>query len=525
MTVIEFVALLAPNTLFLLLILAILFFALKPRRPNAVPIPERTAPERNPEAKPSEEKTVITFADAGRYWGQAVRGVIDTFRDETAPPKETVSSVTPGKDRLRVFVSSRQKEFEHDRWSLKSVIEKFGILNPWLFESTPASSQLTEEACREGVRECDYFVLIVGETISEAVKNEFEEAQKHNKPCLVFVKECARSEEAADFVAKLKMKQQAFKNNSSLRYLIHSALADQLIADIKRGLQTRLSALDLTKLVVFATVLRKLFNSGREEDYMGTAELAQDALGSFETGKYEEAAGIATIALDQSPKDAGLFALRGECYNQLGMHDQARNDWRRAVSLSPDNLDAWARIAYAEYDLYHFKKAIDAADKVLKIVDSQGRRKELKSHMYYIRGCSYLEVGNAAAGKNDLSRALTDADKVISETRATKPKLAAEALFRKARAYEALKEHKNAISTYESYIACKKNDVEALYYLGNLYTAVGSHSLATMAFNLCISIATSESKWRRLALDKLQGKATSYGSVRAGFDLQKGIKI
>jgi tetratricopeptide (TPR) repeat protein len=66
---------------------------------------------------------------------------------------------------------------------------------------------------------------------------------------------------------------------------------------------------------------------------------------SIQAGKQEEALGLIADALAHSPKDAGLFNLRGIVYAQRNELKPARADFERAVHLASGLVPAWQNLA------------------------------------------------------------------------------------------------------------------------------------------------------------------------------------
>ena len=100
-----------------------------------------------------------------------------------------MTSVEPD---LLVFVSSVIRGMEKERETVERAIRSISVARPWRFETAPASSQEVEESYLSKVRECDIFILLIGDSHSEAGRREYETALEAGKPGLAFVAEVDR---------------------------------------------------------------------------------------------------------------------------------------------------------------------------------------------------------------------------------------------------------------------------------------------------------------------------------------------
>jgi len=95
---------------------------------------------------------------------------------------------------IKVFISSAMAELEYDREIVCDALRDMNV-SPVLFEVFPAMSQSPSESCLEEVRSSDIFVMLLWKSLRAAVREEFAEAQKRNKPILVLVKSLNENEE------------------------------------------------------------------------------------------------------------------------------------------------------------------------------------------------------------------------------------------------------------------------------------------------------------------------------------------
>ncbi|MDH5690550.1 MAG: DUF4062 domain-containing protein [Candidatus Bathyarchaeota archaeon] len=139
--------------------------------------------------------------------------------------------------RLRVFVSSAMHELEYEREVASKVIRELDM-EPILFEGLPPMSKILQDAYLDEVKNCDFFVLILWQTLREAVEQEYITAVKNNRPILVLVKMLKkneiREENLSRFIGELERvnNQQA----SFIPYYKAYRSLDQLSQFLKEGL-------------------------------------------------------------------------------------------------------------------------------------------------------------------------------------------------------------------------------------------------------------------------------------------------
>ena len=144
---------------------------------------------------------------------------------------------------LLIFISSLISELYNERESIKKTLESIPLTQPWLFEYSPASTSPLEESYLEKVRECDIFILVLGENISLPVQKEWETAVTLNKPRLVFIKRGKRSPQTGNFIDAVDVKWAGFASTDELVNRVREAVIDELIT----GYRTfRLQPEDLT---------------------------------------------------------------------------------------------------------------------------------------------------------------------------------------------------------------------------------------------------------------------------------------
>jgi hypothetical protein len=155
-------------------------------------------------------------------------------------------------NRLMIFISSLIGELANERYTAKEALQAISLIRPWVFEYTPASVDPLEESYLSKVRECDLFIMLLAQNISESVLKEWQTAIVAGKPRLVFLKKGEQSPEAQAFVKTIDVKWAEFATTEELKRQVQGAVTDELIKGYRRY---RLKATDLSTLAEFAEKL------------------------------------------------------------------------------------------------------------------------------------------------------------------------------------------------------------------------------------------------------------------------------
>lgn len=148
--------------------------------------------------------------------------------------KRRIRRVQPSEVSLSVFVSSvmnkNLEDLETERQMARVGIEELEFTRPWLFEEAPASSETLPEHFLTKIRRSDFFIIILGQHITDAVELEYQVAQDSGIDCLVFVKKgVERSKRAKQFLSKVNVKYKEFWNPNDLRTQVTASLADEIV--------------------------------------------------------------------------------------------------------------------------------------------------------------------------------------------------------------------------------------------------------------------------------------------------------
>lgn len=149
--------------------------------------------------------------------------------------------------KYKIFVSGVQKELKSERLAIKELVESDALLKDYfsvfLFEKTPAGSRPSKAVYLKEVRDCDVYIVILGDEYGKVAQNrlsateeEFREAQKRTKYVLVYIKE--KTDETKDkrvkqLIAEIKddasgYKYRRFGNIQELKNAVYESLIEFL---------------------------------------------------------------------------------------------------------------------------------------------------------------------------------------------------------------------------------------------------------------------------------------------------------
>ena len=145
---------------------------------------------------------------------------------------------------LLVFISSVIADMRAEREAAEAAIRAIPLSRPWVFEHSPASALPLAESYLRKVRECDIFVLLLGATLTDPVKQEVETAQAAGKPLLVFLGASAPADVTA-YAQSLGVKYATYQDAADLAAKVAEAVGDELITGYRRY---RVPRADLTPI-------------------------------------------------------------------------------------------------------------------------------------------------------------------------------------------------------------------------------------------------------------------------------------
>ena len=147
-------------------------------------------------------------------------------------------------ERKCIFVSSVQKEMQHERRAIKKFVEGDALLRRYfkvfLFEDLPAGDRKADDVYLQEVEQCDVYVGIFGKEYgaedtkgTSPTEREFDLASAKGKPRLIFIKgtdDKTRHPKMKTLIRKAgsQLIRRRFKSNTELTAELYSSLVDHL---------------------------------------------------------------------------------------------------------------------------------------------------------------------------------------------------------------------------------------------------------------------------------------------------------
>lgn len=141
---------------------------------------------------------------------------------------------------LQVFVSSqmRANALDDERAAAVKAIEDYRLMHAWHWErDAHAGPYCSEVVCVGAAEASDCLVLILGETLTDITRKEYDAAYGFGVPCFILIKEGVdRDQSSRDFIARERDKGAItlnFRNLSELQSCVTRSL-DHFLAQAAR---------------------------------------------------------------------------------------------------------------------------------------------------------------------------------------------------------------------------------------------------------------------------------------------------
>ena len=207
----------------------------------------------------------------------------------------------PLPDKLDVFVSSDQIEFQKLRRQLRTTICSIQSLTCTLMEDRGAAPSTPLDASLKAVRESDIYVGIFGKKYSDVTKKEYEEAIKNKKPPFIYIKKISpRDAKLSDFIEttiKPSFVYYKFDKNDDAVRLLNDNLGRFVVDTLRMGIEARAEKLGQT-----TAFIRK--EEKRAFSHAITQDPLSDAERFFEEEKYEQSALTTIYIVEATMKKA-----------------------------------------------------------------------------------------------------------------------------------------------------------------------------------------------------------------------------
>lgn len=137
---------------------------------------------------------------------------------------------------VKVYVSCVLDDLADERLALKQTVLGLPLSVEWEFDFTSVSSGRLSDEYLDRVWDCDLYLVLIGESVSETVKREYEVAVEAEKPIVALVKDVTHDDETTTFIRNLKKKPRprVFQSIEDLVYQVEAGVSDELIKCYKR---------------------------------------------------------------------------------------------------------------------------------------------------------------------------------------------------------------------------------------------------------------------------------------------------
>ena len=179
----------------------------------------------------------------------------------------------------------------------------------------------------------------------------------------------------------------------------------------------------------------------------------------------------------QKAEDYADYFDRGLAYGKAGKHNQAIEDFNRAIELNPQAAAAYNNRGLAYYNLGNYEQAIKDCDMALQINPEE-------AEAYYNRGLVHADLDNYTEAIEDYYKAIELNRKYAD---GLNPKLA-EAYNDRGATYDNLGQYQRAIEDYNEGIRLKPDDAYAYYNRGSAYSKLGQDQRAIKDYDEAIRL-------------------------------------
>lgn len=136
---------------------------------------------------------------------------------------------------IRIFLSSAFQEFKDERFIIRKALEDIPLTKPVFFEEMAAAPKPIFDLMRERIESADIFMLLIGNTFSEATRVEYEVARALNKPILVLIKEIVTpKKQLVEFLEGIPTEYVTFKSAYDLGNIVKNYITSEFIRAYRR---------------------------------------------------------------------------------------------------------------------------------------------------------------------------------------------------------------------------------------------------------------------------------------------------
>ncbi len=263
----------------------------------------------------------------------------------------------------------------------------------------------------------------------------------------------------------------------------------------------------------------KNFNEDRDSQAWALFGLARGAEGEK---KYAEAVRLYSAAIMRTPF-YGFYNNRGIILGDLGLNEQAIQDFDKAIELNPEYPDHYYNRGSAFDEQGEYEKAIQDYDRAIELKPEDAKAYANRGVSYYNQGeyekaiqdfdmaialnqeyaIAYANRGNIFYLQGEYEQAIQDFDRAIElNPEDADPYSSRGATYRNQGEYE------KAIQDYDKAIELNPDDATIYYNRGNIFYLQGEHEKAIQDFDMAIELnpEDAEAYSSRAATYRKQGE-------------------
>lgn len=186
-------------------------------------------------------------------------------------------------------------------------------------------------------------------------------------------------------------------------------------------------------------------------------------------GRYEEAIGAYSQAINLEPRNIGAYFQRGCAYHQLGLYQRAASEFDQVIALDPVNARAYYRKGLAYYKLRLYQRAISNFDLTIALNPNDVE--------------AYDKCGSAYFHLEQYPRAINEFDQAL----ALDPRNVT-VYYKRGFASLQIGLYQQAVNDFDRVIALDPKDAWAYYNRGSAYDQLGYYERARSDYDQALAL-------------------------------------
>ena len=346
---------------------------------------------------------------------------------------------------LRFFLSSRMSDHSLDaeRRIAARTVMSLGFALPWWWEESGVASPLpAEDICVETARTSDGLLLLLGDSLTDVTRREYEAARDAGAPCFIFIRQGDQSNRVKAFIKAERphVTTANFRTASELGTAITKALRRHTVTSWRLAIVTGSATTGLPSRIedsrqggdmslrgdvdpseldeLFAGIAREVGKADPNDALQDLIALAEQGLHVARADRVQVMFDSVLPSIDTSNAKPELLGWRenaqGRTQSSLGRFDEARATFARMLEVGRELDDdrmigtALQNMGVVALQMNDVDLAEDLARQALELLESGDSYPVLQLR---------LNLANAALDRNDLEEVERLLDQVEPEAR------------------------------------------------------------------------------------------------------------